>query len=326
MLAGAGIGLIPISMIFYFVEPVYGWRVAQRMTSVLFLGTVVFVISLLYPVRKCIGIKTRDEKYEEVRKIVRSDSEHSLLLPGVSTNGHENHEKDSIDSNEANEQVFAVGSIVVSSTHSSDVGVLGPLKYAFRHYGYVLVLVSFVFSCQAFDTAMVQQPVRMKTLGIAKKQGALALAINGSVQLVIRVSVGMLCSWGVITPIRFSQIAKLTFVVTTFASIYLTDALSQTIYYFSLGFGGAVLNTADFFLVKEALKKHREFAVTLQLSIAGILTLVFMPLMGYIYEQLGSYDLGFYILTGIFIIGFIPSVLYEINLRKEQRRMSTASI
>ena len=322
MLAGAGIGLIPISIIFYFFEPVYGWRVAQRMTSVLFIGTILFVVSLIYPVRKLLGIRTRDEKYEDMRKRLRSDSEHSPMLSGATCSG--SHEKDSIDSNE--HDVIAVGSMVASSTHSNDVGFLGPLKYAMRHYGYFLVLVSFVFSSQAFDTAMVQQPVRMNALGIAKKQGALALAINGVVQLIIRVSVGLVCSWGVITPIRISQIAKLTFVLSTFASIFLKGELFQTIYYFTLGFGGAILNTADFFLVKEALKKHREFAVTLQLSIAGILTLIFMPLMGYLYEKLGTYEVGFGILTALFAVGFFPSILYEINLRKQLRKTSTTSM
>ena len=330
MLAGAGLGIVPVSLLFYFLEPTYGWRYTQKLTAVMYASLLAFAFVLCPPVRRCLGIRTREDKLRDFEALLNrstSEHEHAILsapiLSGCETIPEVHEREDSNSDGQEHDDVLPV--VVVTSArtvsqttdpeHSSR-----PLKYACTNVGYMLAMVSFIFTAQAYDTIMVHQPVRMKSLGINASDGALALCINGAVQAVVRVSVGIIASRELLTPIRISQTGKVLFVITTAVSLFTDSAYYQTAYYFTLGFSGAILNTADFFLVKECLQKHRDFAVTLELSIAGMMTLMTMTLVGYLYQTLGSYDVPFCMLTGYFVLGLIPSILYEVHMKRKRRR------
>ncbi|XP_075242219.1 uncharacterized protein LOC142337049 isoform X1 [Convolutriloba macropyga] len=341
MLAGAGLGIVPISMLFLFVEPEYGWRLTQRLSSLMYLSLLIFAVTLLPPVRKFLGIKTREEKmdgYEQLLSQSEAADERANENEEKFVESSETHEKDNSSSEDEealeenliddNDDVPAIALTSLRSisyqqnehNDSSSDGSIKPMKYVFSNVAYLLAMISFVFTATAYDTIMVHQPVRMKSFGIDPKAGAFALVINGAIQAVVRVSVGVLTANNIISAARLSQIAKVFFLVSTILSMYITDAYYQTAYYFSLGFGGAVLNTADFFLVKESLKKHRDFAVVMELSAAGFLTFLTMTFVGVLYERMQSYTLAFYLLTGSFVLGLVPSFMYEIEMNRRNRR------
>ena len=328
MLAGAGLGIVPASMLFFFVKPIYGWRVTQRLTTIMYLSLVIFAFTLLPPVRKFLGIKTRDEKLSNMEPLLdEPDSDHHTNPRSNNTDGNEgeladnNEAENDATSNDEDVPTIALTSIRSASMQQEPAAEEAekPVKYVLTNVGYILATSSYVLTATAYDTIMVHQPVRMKSLDINANLGALALIINGSIQAVMRVSVGILTANNVISAARLSQIAKIYFFVSTAISLFVTDQYYQTAYFFSLGFSGAILNTADFFLIKETLKKHRDFAVVLELSIAGILTFITMNCVGILYQHLNSYDVPFYILTSLFVLGVVPSFLYEVEIGRKNR-------
>ena len=320
VLAGTGIGVLPECLIFgLFLKPL-GWRTVY-LIQLSFLVVLIITSIILSPhVVRILSIKSSGEKLKESEEEVIQ--EHAPLLNERSYESSSNatSSSDSLFPSRSfavSQEIAPIPNISLTFQKTTELTVLGLFKGLFLNGPFVCMLLSFAIGSSGFDGLMTHHPIRLLQGGVSS--GPLSLALNGCLQVVVRILVGVTATRGLATPIRMSQLAKLSLAISTVLSNVFSGPEYQLFYYFFIGIGGGVINVSDFLLIKDCVSSGRDLAAGFFCLANGCSNLPVIIVMGMLYQQTGSYATSYYCVSVLFVISICISILYELLIRKSRR-------
>ena len=236
LFSGTGLGLLIIYVTIALFMEDGGWEVVMR--SQLFFVIILYITAIII---SPLVMKPRRSLVTDSQKPSESklDNPEKPLLCKSENNIHA--EIDHKEAAQILENMMSCEKLLQSGTSlshintcsskscslisQSKVTVMELLGYFATNLQFILCWTSFGFGGCSFDALMLHHPVRLASLGI--KSGPRSLALNGLMQILARVPVGVIATKGYISPIRMSQIAKLSLVVSTLLCNFITGPTYQ---------------------------------------------------------------------------------------------------
>ncbi|XP_063715765.1 uncharacterized protein LOC134843569 isoform X3 [Symsagittifera roscoffensis] len=332
--SGVGGGMIVFSVIFFVLEPKLGLQGIGYVQ--LTVAWVIFIIAIsIFTFGHKLGMKTKHEKNRIpndrcevcatngllIKRTKCPCALHAqLLIHGEAHSGFANDSfskpKRRRNDSESSLVMMSRNTVLSDRSHvAADVLV----KSIFTNSRFMMIVVSYAFCTSVFNTVMYHQPTRLLAFGFSLNNGAQSIAINGFVQMVFRVTAGLLATSNRVSPFRLSELSKLALGLLTVVSTFVPYLWCQLLYMFLIGVTGAFINTTDFLLVKDCMTEGREFGIALLFLVDGISTLIVDTLVGHLYQEIGSYNPIFKAMGALSCIGAVLGLSAEL-LHKRQRR------
>ena len=198
-------------------------------------------------------------------------------------------------------------------------------KSVLSNVNFLILLLSWILAGGSFKATMVHEPQRIVKLGYSIKNSAGSLAINGGVQFVSRLTVGVLASSNIVSIVRLSQIGKLSLAIATFISVIYTDLAVQHGFMSILGAFGGAINTTDAILVKDCFQEGRNIALSIFIFVDSTSGLIATVAAGYFVDFLDSYQIVFIIYGVCFAVAASLTILMELATKKNKSAPRAAS-
>ncbi|CAC5371214.1 unnamed protein product [Mytilus coruscus] len=165
-------------------------------------------------------------------------------------------------------------------------------------------------------------PAFAKDNGITQDRLAILLTITGVCDLVSRILLGILIDSNKIKRKNILSFSLcVTGIATMFNSFY-TNFQTFAIYSVIYGLFGSLYFSLITILMREGVGPDKlPAALSLQIFIHGISSIVFAPLLGYIRDQTGSYTVSFYVMGTALLIASIVIFCEPLVKKLEDRRV-----
>ena len=316
VLAGTGIGVLPECLIFALFLETLGWKKVYLVQLTFLIALIITSIILSPYFMKLLSIKSSVEKGRE------PDAETEQKAPFLNERSYTSSSRVSSSCDSlfpsrnfiASQDLGPFPNMSMTIQKTTEQSLMGLFRGLFLNGPFVCVLLSFATGSSGFDGLMTHHPIRLLQRGIGS--GPLSLALNGCLQVFIRILVGITATRGLVTPIRMSQLAKLSLAVSTVLSNVFTGPKYQLFYYFFIGIGGGVINVADFLLIRDCVSSGRDLAASFFCLTNGISNLPVIIVMGILYQQTGSYAVSYNFVSALFAISISLAILYELLMKK----------